>query len=302
LKNEVLLEALVNTAKKLDPETLDNELHKLVPKARLQTIRGYALPGELAFATPYLLASKPQLIGYYRLLLGISQKKFYDQGGFGAFRSMEERNELMSKQRALLPELCSAINEAIWQLISGIDEKLTQEHIKELTLLTLGAQLRGSDNVRIGANATDQVFQLVTNVLAAAKPDVGERTIRFKNAAGREMVVEFASDPDIRIYEMLSSGRTRKVVSVEIKGGRDVSNLHNRLGEAEKSHLKARAQGYSHFWTIVAFKGFDLEKAKEESPTTNEFFDISEIGKPESSQGKSFREQLLALVGLKSDA
>ena len=27
---------------------------------------------------------------------------------------------------------------------------------------------------------------------------------------------------------------------MEIKGGSDISNAHNRVGEAEKSHIKAR--------------------------------------------------------------
>jgi hypothetical protein len=32
-------------------------------------------------------------------------------------------------------------------------------------------------------------------------------------------------------------------VAVEIKGGKDYSNIHNRIGEAEKSHQKAKKEG-----------------------------------------------------------
>ena len=40
-------------------------------------------------------------------------------------------------------------------------------------------------------------------------------------------------------------------IAIEIKGGTDVSNLHNRLGEAEKSHQNARLLGFTQFWTII---------------------------------------------------
>jgi hypothetical protein len=36
----------------------------------------------------------------------------------------------------------------------------------------------------------------------------------------------------------------RSLAAIEIKGGRDYSNIHNRIGEAEKSHQKAEKQGY----------------------------------------------------------
>jgi XcyI restriction endonuclease len=39
--------------------------------------------------------------------------------------------------------------------------------------------------------------------------------------------------------------------SIGIKGGTDDSNVHNRTGEAEKSQLKAKAEGFTRFWTIV---------------------------------------------------
>lgn len=41
------------------------------------------------FATPTVLSSAPQLVGYYRLLLGRPQKSFYGSDRFGAFKSME---------------------------------------------------------------------------------------------------------------------------------------------------------------------------------------------------------------------
>ena len=54
--------------------------------------------------------------------------------------------------------------------------------------------------------------------------------------------MEFAADPDICIREELPSGKFRNLVAIEIKGGKDYSNVHNRIGEAEdfRENLLAR--------------------------------------------------------------
>ena len=38
-------------------------------------------------------------------------------------------------------------------------------------------------------------------------------------------------------------------IAMRVKGGTDTANLHNRLGEAEKSHLKA--QQFPQRWTLI---------------------------------------------------
>jgi hypothetical protein len=133
-----------------------------------------------------------------------------------------------------------------------------------------------------------------------AKSSVIERTatkLTLSNSAGRTVVVEFASDPDIAVIETVGE-EIRPVLAIEIKGGDDVSNVHNRLGEAEKSHQKARDKGFSECWTLLQAV-VDPAKAKVESPSTNRFFSLSLIGDPKSAEGKAFREQFKARVGLK---
>jgi hypothetical protein len=45
------------------------------------------------FPVPAILERQPTLIGYYRLLLGISQKRLYRKGAeMGPFKSMESRD------------------------------------------------------------------------------------------------------------------------------------------------------------------------------------------------------------------
>jgi hypothetical protein len=101
-------------------------------------------------------------------------------------------------------------------------------------------------------------------MLAPAGVSAGERSIEIENAAGRRVRVEFASDPDICIREELPSGRFRNLVAIEIKGGRDYSNIHNRIGEAEKSHQKARQDGYVECWTMVGVMDLNMEVAQRE--------------------------------------
>jgi hypothetical protein len=47
---------------------------------------------EHVFPAPTVLEKKPTLVGYYRLLLGMSQKRFYRKGtGMSTYRGMEIR-------------------------------------------------------------------------------------------------------------------------------------------------------------------------------------------------------------------
>jgi uncharacterized membrane protein YiaA len=50
----------------------------------------HGLRGELVYPVPYLFANNPFLLGYYRLLLGFSQKEFYSTAfGVSIFKTME---------------------------------------------------------------------------------------------------------------------------------------------------------------------------------------------------------------------
>ena len=298
LREEVLLEALLNVLSRAKPAALDEQLHRSVPEERLKVMKGFGLAAELAFVTPYLLELKPRLIGYYRLLLGLSQKEFYSQGGFNLFSTMESKDQLTSKQKTELPSLCKALNEAAWSLVVGIGQPLSADNIKELTLLTLGPQLRGGRNTRIGTAMDSKVFETFLDAVKVADPRVAGRTIELTDKSGKRVFIQFAGDPDVRISEALPQGGYRKLLAAEIKGGTDVSNLHNRLGEAEKSHLKAKGEGFPECWTILHFKGFDLKKAQTESPTTDRFYDIKEIADPKSVMGRDFRERLRSLLGM----
>jgi hypothetical protein len=107
----------------------------------------------------------------------------------------------------------------------------------------------------------------------------------------------FGTDPDIRIQEDFG-GTFRKKVAIEIKGGTDKSNAHNRAGEAEKSHHKAKREGFRDFWTIIAKKGLNVDKLRAESPTTNSWFDVAQILGRNGPDWEDFRSRISEVVGI----
>lgn len=116
------------------------------------------------------------------------------------------------------------------------------------------------------------------------------------NSAKRTIAIKFAHDPDVAIEDM-TGGRARPIVSIEIKGGTDISNIHNRIGEAEKSHQKGRARGFFQFWTILGAQ-VDAETAKRESPTTTKFYYLGDLEKAGSPGAKGFAEDVASQVGI----
>ncbi|MCX5976090.1 MAG: XcyI family restriction endonuclease [Coprothermobacterota bacterium] len=300
IRYSYLLDALLTTVAELEIAEIDRQLTGLVPAAALQRVAGWGLRGEIVFAVPSVLMANPRLLGYYRLLLGFSQKQFYgDRYEFGAFKPMEERGRVSAANTDRLPLLCAALCSSSASLIKGVSG-LSRDVVHELTLLTLGPQLRGGILNALGSVATRKVFDLIQSLLAAEAVAEGERSLAVRNAAGRSVRIEFSADPDICIREELPSGRFRNLVAIEIKGGRDYSNVHNRIGEAEKSHQKAKKDGYTECWTIVGVADLPIDLARKESPTTDRFYHLDRIADATSAEGEDFRESLLSRLGIRT--
>lgn len=290
-----LLPALLDKVGTLDIARLDQELLALAGSDKVAFIAHSGLRGELVFPTPYLLTSKPALLAYYRLLLGFSQKEFY-RSPFGRFKRMED-DELTPATRKLLKPLCESLIESAWILVNGLPD-LSHGILHSLTLLTLGPQLRGSRNVNLGIEAISTVFALIKSIVSEAIVTEKVNCIEVKSAAGRTFRIEFAPDPDIAIRQTLQDGSLRNRIAVEIKGGTDYSNIHNRLGEAEKSHQKAKSEGYTQFWTVINVSGVAPETWKQETPTTTELFELDEITNAKSAAYKQFKEYLVSELGI----
>jgi hypothetical protein len=295
IKDLYFHEALSKTVRKLQIADIDKELQGYVSNESLQKLASFSLRGETIFPLPILLKENPFLLGYYRLLLGFSQKEFYSKGPFGVFKLMEEKGKLSKTALERIGELCKSLIASAELLARQIDD-FSVTSLSELQLLTVGPQLRGSMNNEYGIIATQKTFSLIKEFVKSYIVESTPTSIEIKNDSGRLVAIQFSSDPDIEITEKLSSG-TRGLISIEIKGGRDISNIHNRIGEAEKSHQKARARGYFEFMTIISVD-VDYATLRAESPTTSHFFHLDKISDKLSDEHIRFKELLSSILSI----
>lgn len=302
IRSLYLQEALSRTVQDISIRKIDTELAELVPHESLSSLAGHGLRGELLFPVPVVLKANPLLLGYYRLLLGFSQKEFYtSKTGLSSFKIMEEKGKLTEKADAQLTIMCRAMIKSCRALLEGVgSERINRELLYDLTMLTLGPQLRGGANVRKGSAAIVRVFNVIHAIVKHAILKSSDSRIVIGNAAGRKVLIEFAPDPDIIILEEMSKNNYRNMIALEIKGGTDFSNIHNRLGEAEKSHQKARSAGYVECWTVVNVDRIDMNLAKRESPSTNRFYRISELESGSGAEYTDFKNRIVSLTGIPS--
>jgi len=294
-----LQQALTQTIQGLDLTILNAELDAYAPRADLQRLASLGLRGEFLFPIPALLTANPRLLGYYRLLLGFSQKELFNKGKLGRFKSMEDKGAISARVQPEIPDLCRAFAERAAELIRDIGpERFSLDLLDDLTLLTLGPQLRGGNNTRIGKLANEAVFELIHSIVQHAMVGKMPTRLELRNASNRKVVIAFSADPDISVVEEASKKSRRNMVAIEIKGGGDQSNIWNRLGEAEKSHQSAKQRGFVEFWTIYNVPELPPGKAREKSPTTNRFYNLRDLMLPGSDAFDDFRDRLISSVGI----
>lgn len=293
-----LSDALSEALGSVDPATLKKQLTKYVPAQAQKILAAAGIRDEHVFPTPIVLEAKPTLVGYYRLLLGSPQKSFYGSStGLARFKSMEVDGILRTPQKDALPDFCTAMSKPLADLVAQVSPQITNRDVSELQLITLGSFFQGQNNVAIGAQATKDVFLAVADVVKKFVVARDERSLTVKNASDRVVRITLASDPDIRIEEQYGDKWDAKV-ALEIKGGTDFSNVHNRAGEAEKSQQKARGKGYRDFWTIIGLKGVAMTALRAESPTTTSWFDVAEVLGREGASWEDFRNRVANAVGI----
>ena len=294
-----LVDALKDALGVADPNAVKEQISKFVPVDVQKILAATGIRDELVFPVPALLEAKPTLVGYYRLLLGVPQKGFYTGGtGMGQFKSMETAGQLKLTKRPDLEGFCAAMAQGLAELVRQMTPPISERDLAELPLLALGYQFQGGNNNVIGKRATIDVFLAVSELVKDHLTSRDERQITIQNASGRKVVIALATDPDIRIQEEFSEGRLRNKVAIEIKGGTDVSNAHNRAGEAEKSHQKAKKGGFRDYWTIISKAGLNIEKLKSESPTTNDWFDVAQVLAREGEDWDLFKSRFADAAGI----
>ncbi len=297
-RKDWLIDGLADALLQADPKVLKHQLLEYVPPEAQQILAGAGIRDEYVFPTPILLEIRPTLVGYYRLLLGSPQKAFYGpQTRMAPFKSMARNGTLGERQKSLLPAFCRALSVVLADLVSQLSPAITARDVTELQLLTLGSFFQGANNNVIGKEATRDVFLALSEIVETYITERLNQCLVLKNASGRRVVLSLGSDPDIRIEEDFS-GSLRKKIAIEIKGGTDRSNAHNRAGEAEKSHQKAKQVGYRDFWTLIAMKGLDTATLRKESPTTTSWFDVAQILGRTGSDWEEFRSRIVDAVGI----
>ena len=187
IRDLLLQDALSSTVASMDIQLIDTELHRFADSNSLRELARNGMRGELLFAVPCILRTNPYLLGYYRLLLGYSQKGFYTATtGAGKFKSMEEKGTISSKQADSLLELCIALNNNSKYMLDRMSPNMINpSFFDHLTLLTLGPQLRGRANVQKGTSAITQVFDVVYQIVKNRVVVFDKHKIMLKNSSGR---------------------------------------------------------------------------------------------------------------------
>jgi XcyI restriction endonuclease len=299
-RDRILLEALRQTVGAMDIQVIDAELAGLASAEALARLAAHGIRGETYFPAPSILRRRPSLLAYYRMLYGYSQKQFY-QAATGAtkFRSMEVRDKISSTAEAHLDDLCSAFARSGEILLSGLGSAMaSSQYPNELCLLTFGAQLRGSSNNTKGSDGIKTVFAVLKAIFEDETEQADNRSLTLQNAVGRKVKVELAADPDVLVSVDIGQSDLRTVVAIEVKAGEDHSNIWNRMGEAEKSHLKARERGVTECWTIINDLQAPEAQLKASSPSTNRFYQLVDLTNPTHSGRADFAARVRSMVGL----
>lgn len=247
-RKKYFMDALSEALATLDQNTIKIQIANYVPADVQKLLATAGLRDEYVFPVPAVVEAKPTVIGYYRLLLGAPQKTFYKGStGMGIFKSMEEMGTMSAKQKGYVPEFCTAMAGALADLVRQIPS-FTERDLRELPLLTFGSQLQGSNNTQIGKKAMQEVFVAITEILEQAVIKKEPNKLTLKNAAGRTVFVILAHDPDVCVQEQVEN-RIHSKVAIEVKGGTDVSNAHNRAGEVPPESETKGVQGFldNHF-------------------------------------------------------
>ena len=289
------LSAALGTAR---PEVVRQQLDHYAPTGARQVLAKAGIRDEHVFATPEVLLIRPTTLGYYRLLLGVSQKAFYkSELGLSRFKAMEVRDVVRPAIESDIPELCTALNQQLAELVIQFSPEVTKDDVEQLPLLTLGAQFDGGWRNNIGSVATQEVFLVIKELVADHIVNMTETSLTLENSSGRKVRINLASDPDVAVIEQFPGAADQFQLALEIKGGTDRSNAHNRAGEAEKSHQKVKGKARD-FWTLIATKGVDKNQLEVESPTTRRWFDVAEVLARSGPDWERFGNDLRGAVGI----
>jgi hypothetical protein len=288
--------ALSEAVKTIGVIAVDDDLRRLVSPNALTHLASLGIRGERVFPVPVVIRQTPTLIGYYRMLLGLSQKEFgqSQRMGYGPWVNAENSGRLSPVLLEAIDQFCVAIIAPLEQLVETMGQ-FTDRDLSDMSLLTLGSTLQGGRNNAIGSKAAIGILNSIRELLRPIIIFDSTRLLRIKNSNGQFFEIITAGDPDIAISKVEGTNKN-PIVAIEIKGGKDASNAHNRAGEAEKSHIKAKSAGYLHRWTIIHMAGVSRTKICQNTPTSTEVFDTEDILQQSGADWSNFQQKLKQIL------
>ena len=117
-RKTTLTDALSAALGTLDPALVKKQIAKFAPGDAQRILASAGIRDEHVSPVPALLRQAPTLVGYYRLLLGISQKRFYRRGtGMSPYAGMEKRGIINPKKPPDLGFFCNTMAVHLTELV-----------------------------------------------------------------------------------------------------------------------------------------------------------------------------------------
>ena len=120
-----------------------------MPTPSLNYLASLHLRGDLVFPVPSIVRYSPVLIGYYRMLLGLSKKEFSQRNklGYGPWVGAEQADSLSPRLINFVEEFCQALIIPLAEMLDRIRliKGVTAQDLGDLALLTLGPTLQAGE-------------------------------------------------------------------------------------------------------------------------------------------------------------
>ncbi len=185
------------------------------------------VPSEV-FVHPDVIAKKPVLVEYYRLLSCLPNK------GLAQIKTPKSKTDSLA--------LCRLLNGFLSSMLP-VTAKASRESLLNTVFAEAGTEWQGTWVNSIGLQASEALEQILSgfaahrgliDVTATAKLAETERGLVLNSGS----VIRFGSEPDVECR----SSSNELVCVIEIKGSADRAGAQTRLGETKKSFTKAKLE------------------------------------------------------------
>jgi hypothetical protein len=235
------------------------------------------VPGEV-FAHPEILAARPELADYYRLLACLPNK------GLAQIKSGAVPLNAIA--------LCRLLNGFLSSLLTTT-AKASRESLLNAIFAEAGAEWQGSWVNSIGLQASHAVEQILANyAVEHGLLDISATARLCEKHSGLALrsgtVLLFGSEPDVECRN-----KKRELICViEIKGSTDKAGAQTRLGETKKSFTKAKLENpRCHTIFLPSVLTPAVEKQLKTEREIDQVFDLLAILKDEEKRA-AFLEEL----------